>query len=160
MAYSEGERCPHILFIWVSSKYCFYGGAPLLHIFKPDHVLQEYAKKNLKAFRNSLTISVEELPLSHQESIDQLLSLHWLPTTLLQGLQKGFFSPPPLLELSVSDRCAASLPASSILMKEAGNSVVIKSQAEFGNKIHPAFFDYPANNPEKCPTFLWAVNCK
>jgi len=121
--------------------------------------VQEYAKKNLKALHSSLAISVEELPLCHQESICQLPSLHLHPTALLQALQKGFF-PPPLTELSVSDRWAAYLPASSILMKEAGNGVVIKSPAEFGNKIHPAFFDYPANNPSKCPTFLWAVNCK
>lgn len=73
------------------------GGAPLLHIFKPDHILQECVKKNLKTFCNSLAVRVEELPLSHQESIHQLPPLHLFPTALLQALQKSFFSLPHYL---------------------------------------------------------------
>lgn len=67
---------------------------------------------------------------------------------------------PQLLKLSILGKWATFLPASSLRMKETGSEVVTKSQAEFGNKIHSAFFDYPSNNPRKCPTFLWAANCK
>lgn len=109
MAYHKARvKGAHTFFLFGYFKIVFLrcSGAPLLHIFKPDHVLQEYAK-NLKVFHNSLAITVEDLPLSHQVYI----SYHLCTSSLLpccKHSRRGFSSP-TTWALSIRQVCSIPL---------------------------------------------------
>lgn len=103
---SEGERCPHILIIYLKNTVSMVWRSPTSPGFQARLHFPQAQEEPPKGFLQQ-TCHYRGRTASEPSKICTSCHLcSGFPTATLQAIQKGYFLLPPLLKISVSDVCS------------------------------------------------------